>query len=253
MPQLAAPASVLWPRGAGSQGSRPRCALGTSSCCAAQGPREGLRCGLDGPGRSRRSCGVYNTQAQRLPLEGTSFAPQLLPHGEAARRRGKPYALLQWHAHTRTANAARAAKASTDVQPCMGYALRTATHSVHVWRAANASVEEATHCSASRDVYELPRPGALETRNLAASSEGAALTLKMADELDGVLRRWEPQPEPGSSAHALKTHFVAWPDEAAGGNTHVFVTLECNRRQCQERERRKGAWRQGGESIRYHK
>jgi len=43
------------------------------------------------------------------------------------------------------------------------------------------------------------------------------------------------------------------PDEAAGGNTHVFVTLECNRRQCQERERRKGAWRQGAESIRYHK
>ena len=42
-------------------------------------------------------------------------------------------------------------------------------------------------------------------------------------------------------------------DEAAGGNTHVFVTLECNRRQCQERERRKGAWRQGAESIRYHK
>ena len=54
-PQLAAPASVLWPPGAGSQGSRPRCALGTSSCCAAQGPREGLRCGRDGPGRSRRS------------------------------------------------------------------------------------------------------------------------------------------------------------------------------------------------------
>ena len=143
-----------------------------------------------------------NTQAQRLPLEGTSFAPQLLPHGEAARRRGKPYALLQWHAHTRAANAARAAKASPDVQPCMGYALRTATHSVHVWRAANASVEAATHCSASRDVYELPRPGALETRNLAASSDGAALTLKMADELDdGVLRRWEPQPEPLSLIH----------------------------------------------------
>ena len=194
-----------------------------------------------------------NTQAQRLPLEGASFAPQLLPHGEAARRRGKPYALLQWPAHTRAVNAARAAKAKAsvaafpDVLPCMSYALRTATHSVHVWRAANASVEEATHCSESRDVYELPRPGALETMNLAKSSEGAALTLKMADELDRVLRRWEPQPEPKPPAHAIKTHFVAWPDAAAGGNAHVFVTLECNKRQCEERERRQGAWRQGGE------
>ena len=193
-----------------------------------------------------------NSQAQRLPLEGASFAPQLLPHGEAARRRGKPYALLQWPAHTRTVNAARAAKAplvaaSPDVLPCMSYALRTATHSVHVWRAANTSVEEATHCSESRDVYELPRPGALETMNLAKSSEGAALTLKMADELDRVLRRWEPQPEPKPPAHAIKTHFVTWPDEAAGGNAHVFVTLECNKRQCEERERRQGAWRQGGE------
>ena len=190
-----------------------------------------------------------NTQVQRLPLEGASFAPQLLPHGKAARRRGKPYALLQWPAHTRAVNKAntRTAKASPDVQPCMGYALRTATHSVHVWRAANTSVEEATHCSESRDVYELPRPGALETVNLAKSSEGAALTLKMADELDRVLRRWEPQPEPEPPAHAIKTHFVAWPDEAAGGNAHVFVTLECNTRQCEERERRQGAWRQGGE------
>ena len=200
------------------------------------------------PGR-RRS---FDTQAQRLPLEGTSFAPQLLPRGEAARQRGKPYALVQWYAHTRAVNVvprhpalAPLVQASPDVQPCMGYALRTATHSVHVWRAANASVEAATRCSESRDVYTLPRPGARETKNLAKSSEGSALTLKMADELAKVLRRWKPQPEP--PAHALKTHFVAWPDEAAGGNAHVFVTLECNKRKCEEHERRQGAWRQGGE------
>ena len=120
---------------------------------------------------------------------------------------------------------------------------------MHVWRAANASVEEATHCSESRDIYELPRPGALETTNLAAISEGAALRRKMAHELDRVLRRWEPQPEPGPPAHAAKRHFVAWPDEAAGGNAHVLVTLACTARRCDERERRQGAWRQGGELL----
>ena len=193
---------------------------------------------------------------QRWPLDGVSFAPQLLPRGEAARRRGKPYALLQWLTHTRVANTAHAANAgfqaaSPDVQPCMGYALRSATHSVHVWRAANASVEAATRCSESHDVYELPRPGARESVNLVKSSEGAALTRKMAGELARVLRRWAPQVERASPSHAVKRHFVAWPSDAvgAGGTAQVFVTLECSKRTCEERERRQGAWRQGAQQA----
>ena len=53
----------------------------------------------------------------------------------------------------------------------MAYRVRTATHAVTRWFAANSSVERAVRCSDSVDVFAFAAPGAREIENLAAEPQ----------------------------------------------------------------------------------
>ena len=119
---------------------------------------------------------------------------------------------------------------------------------MHAWRASDETTENLTHCSRSRDVYRLERPGAREALNLERTDEGAALLASLLPQLQQLQQRWRPPPAE-RNPNPLKYHYVVYPDTRHAANGHVCFAVQCTKQRCtalNASTRRTGAWWDGG-------
>ena len=80
-----------------------------------------------------------------------------------------------------------------DIHPCMAYRMRTQRLALTQWVAANASVDAATNCSQSVEVYLMGGTVPHEQANLAHTARGDTLLAAFGDEMRRHIDRWRPR------------------------------------------------------------
>ena len=157
-------------------------------------------------------------------IDGRTFS-KLLANASADHRK---YALSQWlmrthngeHAHNcwwvRTNLTSRrecgGPTGFKDIHPCMAYRMRTQRLALTQWVAANASVDAATNCSQSVEVYLMGGTVPHEQANLAHTARGDTLLAAFGDEMRRHIDRWRPEPEEYEAEAPPVIHFASYAD-----------------------------------------
>ena len=94
----------------------------------------------------------------------------------------------------------------------MAYRMRTQRLALTQWVAANASVDAATNCSQSVEVYLMGGTVPHEQANLAHTARGDTLLAAFGDEMRRHIDRWRPEPEEYEAEAPPVIHFASYAD-----------------------------------------